>query len=601
MKKSYKIMLCSAATAAVVMFGGILTVPVIADVKVKKKEYVAYYNVEDTPKIELEMEYKCNLPEFIKDFKRNQFMSNTYFSSENEDIVTVNTDNVDVAGQIQPVASGKTEVKIDNDDYDFHDSVNIQVHGKLEALKTENVTLSVLKPEQEVKIKMIPADAEPQDVVVQTLNHKIARAEGIKLVMVSPGTTRFSIRAGKIKVIGTVKVLSSPKKIKAKNISVVPGIKKKLTVTTDIKNPDIGKKFTYKSNNRKIAVVYKDGSVKGIAPGKATITIKNDTGLKTTATVKVLKVPHKLTVKDLKLGKNGQKKLIVKMDVSKPDAGKRFKFMSSNTKVAEVDKNGVVTAKSVGKAVITVENEYGLKTTCNVTVDLYPLSYHDKTADIEINKEWYNNAWCYIAHLKFTDYSRFGTYCANDKYGSESTVSQAAKQLNAIFCVNGCYSAKYLCYPVMRSGSVKNDKACTVPGVYSRKTGKFSSPADAGVYGSWLSSVKGIISDTFCFGPEFLVNGQVTVGNDTSRAQRTFIGTNGNPGDIYVVVSDGRMVDGKSAGLTYKECANLLKDKGCKFGIPLDGGGSSEMIFQGDIVNTVKQERDFLVDFVYFK
>jgi exopolysaccharide biosynthesis protein len=69
--------------------------------------------------------------------------------------------------------------------------------------------------------------------------------------------------------------------------------------------------------------------------------------------------------------------------------------------------------------------------------------------------------------------------------------------------------------------------------------------------------------------------------NSTSRAQRTFIGTNGAPGDIWVCVSDGRYNDGKSAGLNGYQCASYLKSKGCIFGIPLDGGGSSTMYFNG--------------------
>lgn len=39
----------------------------------------------------------------------------------------------------------------------------------------------------------------------------------------------------------------------------------------------------------------------------------------------------------------------------------------------------------------------------------YPKTYSDSTCDITITKEWYEDAWCYIAHLQFTDYSRFGT------------------------------------------------------------------------------------------------------------------------------------------------------------------------------------------------
>ena len=241
----------------------------------------------------------------------------------------------------------------------------------------------------------------------------------------------------------------------------------------------------------------------------------------------------------------------------------------------------------------------------------YPITYSDDTCTIEIYKEWvgeskYAGAWTYIAHLKFTDYSRLGTECANGKYnnGYEKT-SSVANRLGAIFCVYGCYSAPYLNYPVMRSGVVWNDKYCTVPGVYSNQTGIFQDPVTAGYNKQLLSELveDGTVTDTFCFGPYFLINGEITCEYDGSnRAQRTFMGTNGEPGDIWIAVSEGRYVVKVSAGLAYWECANLLKENGCTFGLCLDGGGSSTMVFNGQILNHMQGNAErAVVDFVYFK
>jgi hypothetical protein len=67
-----------------------------------------------------------------------------------------------------------------------------------------------------------------------------------------------------------------------------------------------------------------------------------------------------------------------------------------------------------------------------------------------------------------------------------------------------------------------------------------------------------LVTDTFCFGPPNLVNSVVLGTNSGARAQRTFIGTNGQPGDLWIVVSDGRYNDGESAGLTWYEGAEYL-------------------------------------------
>jgi exopolysaccharide biosynthesis protein len=51
------------------------------------------------------------------------------------------------------------------------------------------------------------------------------------------------------------------------------------------------------------------------------------------------------------------------------------------------------------------------------------------------------------------------------------------------------------------------------------------------------------------------------------------------------VVADGRN-KGYSSGVTMTEFAQIFKDLGCVTAYNLDGGGSSEMVFMGKIVNT---------------
>ena len=237
----------------------------------------------------------------------------------------------------------------------------------------------------------------------------------------------------------------------------------------------------------------------------------------------------------------------------------------------------------------------------------YPINYSDSTCKITITKEWFENAYVYAAHIKFTDYSRFGTTCGKGKYGGTETTTSAAKRVGALLAVNGCYSAPSLNYPVARSGKVMNDKNCWVPAIYSRWNGKLLSawetggtPGIAGVKLSSLVSDKKV-SDTFSFGPPILAGGSVKAGSDSSRAQRTFIGTNGDAGDIWLFVSDGRKNDGKSSGHTYKQCARYMQSKGCTFGVPLDGGGSSTMVWKGQVLNAAKGNQRAVVDFVYFK
>ena len=238
----------------------------------------------------------------------------------------------------------------------------------------------------------------------------------------------------------------------------------------------------------------------------------------------------------------------------------------------------------------------------------YPMTYKDETCTITIYKEWYENAYVYAAHVQFSDYDRLWAECAKGKYnsGTEAT-STAAKRVGAILAINGDYATPGNGaggYAIARNGQVCNDKKAYPEGVYNSNTGILSYGQSKGIAGQQLSTLvkEGKVADTFQFGPSFLINGTIYGDkNSNSRAQRTFIGTNGVAGDIWLCVSDGRYNDGKSAGLNAYQCATYLQGKGCTLGTPLDGGGSSTIYFNGQVLNAAKNGQRAVVDFVMFK
>ncbi|MCX7795457.1 MAG: phosphodiester glycosidase family protein [bacterium] len=63
-----------------------------------------------------------------------------------------------------------------------------------------------------------------------------------------------------------------------------------------------------------------------------------------------------------------------------------------------------------------------------------------------------------------------------------------------------------------------------------------------------------------------------------------------NNGKVYFVVVDGR--NPKSEGMTYIELANYLKNIGMKDALTLDGGGSSQLIINGRIINNPSDGRE---------
>ena len=122
------------------------------------------------------------------------------------------------------------------------------------------------------------------------------------------------------------------------------------------------KKITWVSSDTKVAKVSSKGKVTAVAPGKATITAYGSSGKK--ATCKITVTGAKVTKVTIS-GKNSRKvgaEQTLKVSVKPSNAeNKKVSWKSSNTKVATVDKDGVVKAKKAGTVTITATAKDGSK------------------------------------------------------------------------------------------------------------------------------------------------------------------------------------------------------------------------------------------------
>ena len=100
--------------------------------------------------------------------------------------------------------------------------------------------------------------------------------------------------------------------------------------------------------------------------------------------------------------------------------------------------------------------------------------------------------------------------------------------------------------------------------------------------------VKEGAEQVFSFGPALVIDGTVQVreGEEVERAQitnpRTAIGLV-EPLHYMMVVSDGRTRE--SRGLSLYRLAELMQELGCETAYNLDGGGSSTIWFNGEVLN----------------
>jgi uncharacterized protein YjdB len=149
---------------------------------------------------------------------------------------------------------------------------------------------------------------------------------------------------------------------------------KTMTLTPTVASPD--KSVTWKSSNTAVATVTSKGKVKGVKAGTATITCTSvSTGAKATCKVTVGYV--KLDQAEAILEKTKTMTLTAMVYPSKL-TDKSVTWKSSNTKVATVSVDGMVTGVKAGTATITcISNATGLKTTCEVLVGYVKLDQTD--------------------------------------------------------------------------------------------------------------------------------------------------------------------------------------------------------------------------------
>ncbi len=216
-------------------------------------------------------------------------------------------------------------------------------------------------------------------------------------------------------------------------------------------------------------------------------------------------------------------------------------------------------------------------------------SYSDGNISITITEYRQNATTIYVADVKLSSAEYLKTALANNSYGRNITAktSETAKNSNAILAINGDY------YGAREKGYVLRN------GVLYRET-TTENQEDLVIYenGSFdiinenLISAKQLLNggarQVLSFGPALVQDGTVAVTEDEevgkamSSNPRTAIGIIDEL-HYVLVVSDGRT--NESDGLSLRELAEFMKELDVTTAYNLDGGGSSTMYFNGEVIN----------------
>ena len=216
-------------------------------------------------------------------------------------------------------------------------------------------------------------------------------------------------------------------------------------------------------------------------------------------------------------------------------------------------------------------------------------SYEDENISIKIITERANDTTYYVADISLSDSKYLKTALANDTYGRniKETTSVMAQNNNAIFAINGDYYGFRDYGYVIRNGVLYRETANEDnDALVIDNDGNFSIVNESEITANELLNEGAW--QVLSFGPALIEEGEVVVGKNDEVSQaktsnpRTAIGQVDELHYI-VIVADGRTSE--SEGLSLYELAQVMKEYNCTTAYNLDGGGSSTMYFNGEVIN----------------
>lgn len=226
----------------------------------------------------------------------------------------------------------------------------------------------------------------------------------------------------------------------------------------------------------------------------------------------------------------------------------------------------------------------------------YDYSYADETRQVVVDRFQANGITYFVADVQLSDPKDFRAVIARENgNGSSQPLSSIVAGQNAVLAINGDDYGTHRYGTIIRNGQPLRAAQTTRNMLIVDQNGDFSMridrknekpkqlSADLMTAGTW---------QTFEFGPALVEDGQKLtfsrafdlISTKASRREpRTAIGQIDTL-HYAVIVADGRQ-EGYSIGMTLPELQDVFISLGAQTAINLDGGGSAEMWFNGEIIN----------------
>lgn len=236
-------------------------------------------------------------------------------------------------------------------------------------------------------------------------------------------------------------------------------------------------------------------------------------------------------------------------------------------------------------AIVTAESTETPQPAEAVTTDT---TYSDENISVELKTYRLYETTVYVADVRLSSADYLKTAFAENSYGRNITekTSSMASSVNAILAINGDYYGAQRSGYVIRNGVLYRNTSGGGEDLVIYADGSFGIVDEDEITAEELlaSGAWNVLS----FGPALVEDGTVSVSenDEVGRAMasnpRTAIGVIDDLHYVFVV-ADGRTSD--SDGLSLYELATFLQSLGVRTAYNLDGGGSSSMVFLGNLIN----------------
>lgn len=218
--------------------------------------------------------------------------------------------------------------------------------------------------------------------------------------------------------------------------------------------------------------------------------------------------------------------------------------------------------------------------------------YEDSQARVEIRRCEDNNIVYFAVELWLTDATQLRTAFARDRFdsGTESVLDIAARN-GAIVAINGDFATFNNGGIILRNGELFRSNRSSRQLLVIDQNGDFipytTSPAEPEAAAETFLAEG--VWQTLVFGPVLVAEGEAVplpekfFISTAAKEPRTAIAQKG-PLHYLLLVVDGRQA-GYSVGVSLGRLQELLLEHGAITGFNLDGGGSSTLYFDGEIIN----------------